>query len=166
MASNPNPTPAPAPGKQTPWLVITLFVLLFVVAAGAVVGGAWLYMSGQSDGLEVAETGPPQPPPEPVFVAVEPFTVNLHDDRGRILYVGISLKVAGEAVASRMQSHMPQVRNRILMTLTSQEADALMTQEGKKALAGTIRDAVSEPFDPAAKPLGVSDVLFTNFIVQ
>lgn len=165
MATNANTTPAPAAGKQTPWRAITLIALLLIVIAIAAVGGTWLYMSSQANTTETAEIEPP-PLPDPVYVAVEPFTVNLHDERGRILYIGVSLKVADDAVAGRLEQHMPQVRNRILMTLTSQEAETLMTSKGKQALAHTIRGAVSRPFNKRAEPLGVSDVLFTNFIVQ
>ncbi len=165
MANNTNPPQPSNTGTKTPWLLI---VLLLIGAAGTAVGGTYFYMSGSDPeaGIETAEKEPPPPPPEPVFVAVEPFTVNLQDARGRILYVGVSLKVADEAVASRLTGHMPQVRNRILMTLTSQEADTLTTLEGKQALAQTLRATVSEPFVAEAEPLKVSDVLFTNFIVQ
>ncbi len=165
MANNTTPPQTPNADTKTPWLLI---VLLLIATVGAAVGGTYFYMSGGEPeaGIETAETEPPPPPPKPVFVSVEPFTVNLNDNRGRILYVGVSLKVADEAAATRVSEHMPQVRNRILMTLTSQEADTLTTLEGKQALARTLRATVSEPFAADAEPLGVGEVLFTNFIVQ
>lgn len=158
-------TSAPGASKQTPWLLITLIVLMFILAAAGAVGGTWLYMSGRT---HVAQTHEEQAPPlpDPVYVAVEPFTVNLHDEHGRILYIGVSLKVADKDVAKLLKNRMPQVRNRILLTLTRQDADTLMTPRGKQALAAAIRKAVSRPFNRRANPLAVTDVLFTNFIVQ
>lgn len=167
MATN-NPNAAQGANQKTPWLLITLIVLIFLLATGAAIGGTWLFMSSgtSTDAADAVEQHEAKPLPEPVYVALDPFTVNLNGRRGRVLYVVLSLKVADDAIAERVTGHMPQVRNRILMVLTTQEADALMTQKGKRALAQNVRVAVSRPFNKDAGPLTIGSVLFTDFIVQ
>lgn len=146
-------------------LMVILIVLLLILIAGIAAGGAWLYMNGggQAASSHVAKS---TPLPDPVYVPVNAFTVNLSDSRGRVLYIEMSLRVQNKDAATRLQKHMPQVRNRILLVLTSQHADLLMTTQGKQMLAKKVQESVSKPFDSKADPIGVSEVLFTNFIVQ
>lgn len=162
MATDKN-TPAQGGSNKTLWLVIMALVL--VIVTGGAVGGTYMFMNDGSK-TEPSADEPPKPPAKPVFVAIEPFTANLQDPRGRILYVRISVKVDDPAQAARLQEHMPQVRNRILMTLTDAEADRLTTAEGKQALAENLQLAIAEPFVEDGEPIGLNSVLFTDFIVQ
>lgn len=153
----------PAAGNKTLWLVI--MALALVIVTGVAIGGTYLFMN--DGGKDVAEEQAQKaPPPKPVFVQIDPFTANLQDARGRILYVRIALKVDDEPQASRLTEHMPQVRNRILMILTDSQADQLTTADGKQMLANKLQVAIAEPFVADADPIGIQDVLFTDFIVQ
>lgn len=143
---------------RTP-LLVALIALVAVLLAGA--GGAFYFMHGGSGTAEAAE----QPPPEPTFVKVNPMTVNLSGD-SRVLYIGLSLDVANQATADRLTTHMPEVRNRMLLTLSDQSADRLTSANGKRAIAKTLRDTLRKPYRPGGKPAAINNVLFTDFIVQ
>ncbi|GAB3671527.1 flagellar basal body-associated protein FliL [Salinisphaera aquimarina] len=164
MIPNP-PTPPPCQaGKVSPPLLIAL-VLCVLIVSGAAVAGTYFLMRGQDK--TTAESKPVKEPlPDPVFVAVEPFTINLQDDSGRVLYVRMSLKVADDKTATYLNSYMPQVRNRILMTVSDQRADELVTSEGKQQLASMLRERIAQPLADGEDPIAVNDVLFTDFIVQ
>ena len=150
-------------GNKTLWLVI--MALALVIVTGAAIGGTYMFMKDDATGGE-AEHAKKAPLPKPVFLKIDPFTANLQDARGRILYIRIALKVDDEPQASRLTEHMPQVRNRILMILTDSQAEQLTTSEGKQMLANKLQVAIAEPFIDGEEPIGVQGVLFTDFIVQ
>jgi len=145
-------------------LIIAL-VLCVLIVSGAAVAATYFMMGGHDKNTAETEHAR-EPLPDPVFVAVAPFTINLQDDSGRVLYVRMSLKVADDKTAAYLTSYMPQVRNRILMTVSDQRADALVTSEGKQQLAATLRERIAQPLTADDDPIAVDDVLFTDFIVQ
>jgi flagellar FliL protein len=97
----------------------------------------------------------------------DPFVVNLADEGGaRYLRVGLSLVIDGdEAEAKELEEtkvKLLRIRSAVLELLTQQTADHVVTQEGKKALREEIEKAAKEVLDPVE----VTDVLFTEFVVQ
>ncbi len=145
-------------------LSLILMVLLLIAVASAAVAGTYFY-TRHAGSAAMAQTKP-EPLPKPTFVKLDPFTVNLAGDSGRVLYIGLSLEVAGKNTADRLKTRLPQIRDRILMTLTGQNAHTLTTVQGKKKLATTLREALRKPYVEHGQTLSVKRVLFTNFIVQ
>ncbi|WP_456267382.1 flagellar basal body-associated protein FliL [Kushneria sp. AK178] len=156
--------PAKAGNKKLLWVIVALLVILVGMACAA---GAWFFLKDDTAAAGTAqESVQSEPAPVPVFVELKPFTVNLNDGTGRILYVGITLKAEGEEAASTLKAQMPEVRNRILMVLTGQQGDQLTTSAGKQALARSLIGAFEQPFNGDTSSVAVSDALFTDFIVQ
>ncbi len=167
--------------------LLALLVLLLVVVAS--VAGTWYFMSryqqqqlqaaavqlgvGQSQAAGAAPTTfvpPPAQPavvPAPIFIPLEAFTVTLHDaDAERIMHVGLTLRVSDDQSRQRIERYMPEVRNRVLMILSSQTPQSVQTLDGKQAMAKTLQAAVNKPFSPLPDGQFVTDVLFTAFVVQ
>lgn len=148
--------------------VIVLAGIVVVLVAGA--AGTWLFMhrGAPATGGAAIAAAKAKPAGPPVFFKLDPFTVNLRasDDSGQLLYVGITVEVGDEATKSILEQHLPQVRNRMLMVLSGQDATTLVTSEGKQRLAASIHDAIVQPFDKAQPAIAVGNVLFTQFIVQ
>ncbi|RUR29187.1 flagellar basal body-associated protein FliL [Vreelandella nanhaiensis] len=148
--------------KKLLWIMIVLVLLSSAGAAAAI------YMVlDQRDGAE----GEPQKPLEretPVFTRIDPFTVNLADDRhgSRLLYTGITLRVGNEESKAIIEEHMPQVRSRLLILLSGKQASELTSTEGKELLAQSIISRLSVPLTENQPPLDLREVLFTEFIVQ
>lgn len=144
--------------------------LLLVVIVGATIGATMLIMSrpgaGPSALAGFASTEPP-PPPAPIFTELAPFTVTLYGEpRNRILYAGVTLRLADEASRKIIEDYMPEVRDRALKVLASQDMAQLQSADGQEILSDALRRALSRPFEP--QPVGprISDVLFTAFVVQ
>ncbi|MDO9151644.1 MAG: flagellar basal body-associated protein FliL [Methylotenera sp.] len=151
---------APASKKK---LIIIIAALVLVIGGG---GGAWFFMQQKSD-VKKVEVKKEEPIKAPVFLALDTFTVNLQPDPDeRFLQVDISLQVASPEVAEAIKLHMPSVKNRLLLLLTSKSAAEISTLEGKQDLSKEIIDEVSKPFPPNTKPQEVLDVFFTSFVVQ
>jgi len=95
----------------------------------------------------------------------EPFVVNLADTEGaRFLRVNLRLLVEG-AEAEGLQKDevtMLRVRSAILELLSAQKADRLVTPEGK----AEVKKAIAEQATPLLGDAKVTDVLFSEFVVQ
>ncbi|MCT8469785.1 flagellar basal body-associated protein FliL [Chromohalobacter canadensis] len=146
------------------WL-IGLLIVLFSVGSSI---GVYLLMDSRQEAPANEEPSEPEEAPAPIFVEIEPFTVNLQDDEysERLLYVGLSLKVGDDKTKEVLKQYMPEVRSRLLMLLSSQEAGALVKPEGKQRLANQILTLFDEPLAEPQPPLDVTGVLFSEFIVQ
>lgn len=140
----------PAPAEESPKAGKKSFVkiaLVALVAAGTAGGGAYWHFS-QKDG-EAAKAVKEEPPKPPVFHALETFTVNLQlVDTPQFLQTGITLKVVDAAVVEEIKLHMPVVRDRILMLMSSRKAVDLLTVEGKRQLGEDITASMNQILGP------------------
>jgi flagellar FliL protein len=162
MSQNSLPTAAT---KKRPILVI-LLVLIALGACGAA-GYSWWLMQ-HKNGQPAAEEKK-QPPPAPVFMPLDTFTVNLvtpDNNLDRVLYIGLTLRLPDEETRRRLNDFLPEVRSRLLMLLSRQEASQLANEQGKQQLVAQIKDVLSPPLVTGQPKQVVSDVLFTAFILR
>jgi len=151
------------PGNKKGSLFLILAILLVLGGLGG--GAAWYFtqLGAKSAGGAEEKAKPP------VFITLETFTVNLQGDGGsgsgeRYLQVGIDLKVADQAVVESVKLHMPEIRNGILLLLSSKSAEQISGLEGKQKLSMEIQGQVAKPL--AAMGKGVIGVYFTSFVIQ
>jgi flagellar FliL protein len=187
--------PAPHKGKKKLILIATATAL--VLAAG---GGAAAFMMKRSAQADLGDTedvaaaevaAAPESRPTPLFVPLDPFTVNLADrNADRYVQVGITLEVDSSRTGDQIKTYMPAIRNNILMAIADRTAADLQAREGKAQLAERVRREASRALgyavgaesvatDPerpavpgakrrvaAAPALPVKAVHFSNFIIQ
>ena len=145
-------------GKK--WLIIVGTLLLAVGGAGG-----WYFLGQQASGgpAKVKQ----EPPKPPIFVSLDTFTVNLQADPAeQFLQVDLTLQLADEAEANIVKQHMPEVRNRLLMLLTSKRGSEIATIEGKKKLSQEIAAQFKDAFAAGAKLQHAPGVFFTSFVIQ
>jgi len=158
--TNPAAAPAAAPAKKRRFLWIGLTIAVLMLGGG---GAGYYWMNSQ------AATAEPEPEThEPLHQAVIPFdsfVVNLADSGGsRFLRVSLSLVVDDEESAEALEDPVTKIRVRsaILELLAQQSAAPLITPEGKTAL----KQSIAEQSRKAAPEVQVSNVFFSEFIVQ
>ncbi|HCU54504.1 MAG TPA: flagellar basal body rod protein [Gammaproteobacteria bacterium] len=194
-------TAAPAPaseeaaapkGKKKLIIIIIAVVLLLVLVGG---GAAVFLMKKKAADAAAAEgegehaaavQNKPDPKHPPVFLPLDPFTVNLADrEVDRFAQIGITLEVKDAAASDQLKGFMPAIRNNVLMILAHKTSTELLTLEGKEKLAREILRAAVLPLgieletegqDPQQSPSNakkkssaenpVIRVHFSNFIVQ
>ncbi|HSH71456.1 MAG TPA: flagellar basal body-associated protein FliL [Methylophilaceae bacterium] len=165
MAQDPKPeesAEAPAPASKKKFIIIIAAVLILAAVGG---GAAWYFLGHKSPPKKEVKHEEPAKPP--VFVTLETFTVNLQPDPDeKFLQLDISLQVADAEVGEVLKVQMPAVRNRLLMLLTSKKPSEISNMEGKKKLSEEIVAEVKKPYAAGAKPLEVSGVFFTSFVIQ
>ena len=150
--------------KKLLWIMIVLVLL----SSGGAAAAIYMVMNTPDNGNgEATQEVAAQERQSPIFVEVEPFTVNLTDDRAsRLLYTGITLRVGNEESKVILEEHMPQVRSRLITVLSAMQASELTSSEGKEQLTQQIINQLNMPLAENQPPLDLREVLFTEFIVQ
>ena len=154
---------ASPPGKSKKKIFI-LFGALTLALAGLGGGGSYYYFFMKSK----SAPAPAQMKAEaPIFMPLEPFTVNLQPGgRNRFLHVAVTLKMLDAASQAQMTQYLPEVRSRVLSTLSNREAESLATPEDKTRLSGEIMQSLSQPFGPNIPQQKIASVMFITFMLQ
>lgn len=166
MAQEPEKNQAATkPKSKKKWIIISIVIVLLLLAAGGVAFYMWMQLQKQSSGHPkekevVVETAP-------VFVPLESFTINLqpYPDE-KYLQVSITLQVKDKKDEEDLKSHMPEVRNRIIMLLSNKQPGEITSIEGKNLLTSEIITTLKTPFTNSQNPQNISSVFFTSFIIQ
>lgn len=195
---------AAPPPKGKKKLIIIIAAALVVVLGGA--GAAVMMMKkGQADAEASAEAEDAQPAKKavakrdpkavPVFVPLDPFTVNLADrNADRYAQLAVTLELEDATLEPQLKIYMPAIRNNILLAIADRTAGELMARDGKEQLAQRIARETSRALGfevpteeelaeeaaaaddeeaprkkkrrKAAPDLPVRAVHFSNFIIQ
>lgn len=145
---------------------LILFILTGLLFAGAGIGGTWYFMKKQYEeagsGITVEKKLPT------TFIKIEPFTVNLQPEERKSSYlqVELSLKVNETEVITAIENSKPEIRNQILLLLSSKKPSEINTLEGKQKLNQDIIQAVRSKMESESLQNDILDALFTSFIIQ
>lgn len=123
------------PKKSSKKLLLgAVAALVLIIAAGA----GWYFTKGKDDAHHVEEVKV-APPKTPIFVALEPFTVNLQRETSdQYLQMGITMKIFEVDIETKIKANLPEIRSKILQLLTTKTATELLTAEGKTQLVREI----------------------------
>lgn len=121
-------------------LIIIAAAAVLVLAGGG--GAAWFLLRGKSDHAPEVKH---KPPAVPVFVTLEPFVVNMAGEVQHFMQVGIDLRVAEASVSDQIKQHLPEIRNGVLLLLSSKKVEDVASIEQKNYLRDEIRAAVNKP---------------------
>lgn len=151
------------------FLVLTPILLL----AGGGGGAAWYFMgdapatTAEGAATEAKPDAKLEAAKPPVFVALDPFTVNLaHETGEQFLQAALTVQVADQAQVDLIKLYMPLVRSRLLLLLSSKKASEISTVEGKKNLSAEVTTQLTMPFAANSEPQKISGVYFTAFVIQ
>jgi flagellar FliL protein len=94
---------------------------------------------------------------------VDPFIVNLADTPDvRYLKLTVKLELESPDASAELASRVPQLRDTILVLLTSKDAASIRTPQGKFQL----RDEITQRVNSLLPKPGVRAAYFTDFVVQ
>lgn len=120
-------------------LIIGLVVLL--LAGG---GATWFFVFKGKGEEAPQQQAKPQPPKPPVFVPLDPFTVNLSAEQNeQYLQVAATLKVLDPAAADAVKQYMPEVRHKTLVLLAAKKSSEISTSMGRERLAEEMRQTAN-----------------------
>ncbi|MDT8405981.1 MAG: flagellar basal body-associated FliL family protein [Methylococcales bacterium] len=158
------------PKKSKKMLMIGLVAGVLLLGGGA--AGFFLMQDDAADD-QVAEAeesvAAQEPDGELLYLAMmKPLVVNFSNDSyARLIQLGLSHQVRGEANIALLKKHEPMIRSNLLMLISKQSAQTLATREGKQVL----RDQIKQDINAAVAKIGgasnvVQDVFFTSFVMQ
>jgi flagellar FliL protein len=146
-------------GSAIKWIIIGAVVFL-VLAGGGFVG--WKKFSqpapkevSKEDAAVKVDVGP--------IMNLDPFIVNLAGTGGeRYLKVTLELELKDSLLIAEMEKRKPQVRDTLLLLLSSKTLDDIATFRGKTKL----RNEITSRLNALLTPDSVKKVYFTEFVVQ
>jgi len=148
--------------------LIAIVGVLVLLAAG----GGFFFLKGGAPAKGAVEATESESAPEDqgggkskggAIYELEPFIVNLADTGDlRYLKVSIKLELLKATYADRLTEHMPQIRDSILILLSSKDSKSIRTTEGKMELRDEIVQRVNGVFEENK----VSTAYFTDFVTQ
>lgn len=124
---------------------------------GQAEGGAEGQAGQEGEGAKKAEKGG-------AVVKLDPFIVNLADPTGkRYLKLSLAVDTTDEKTQQELEGRMPQIRDSILLLLTSKSYADISSVAGKIRL----RNEVLQIINRALKGVGdIHAVYFTEFVIQ
>ena len=98
----------------------------------------------------------------------KPFVVNVGDPGARLRYskVSVTLRVQGGGAADKVQNHQPWLRNELVFLLSGQPLDRVSSSQGQQSLQQEALDRLNRVLEEEEGEAMVTDVLFTEFVVQ
>lgn len=153
-------------GKKN--LIILVLGALLLGAGG--VGGTLYFLGilGGGSAEEGVETEEVVVAAEPIYFAFpQPFTVNFETPKGvRFLQVGLELMTHDQASLDALQVHMPVITNNIILLLSSQPYDTLISREGKDKVRADLLSTIQEVLKKYHGEPGIEEIYFTSFVMQ
>ncbi len=145
-------------GAGRKWMVVS--AVLVVLGVGGFFGYS-LYAARSSTPENQAEA---EQAPK-VNLPLRSFIVNLMDQNAmgkRYLKLTMAIQIDGEEHRAMVERHEPQIRDAVLLLLSSQACDDLSTMGGKLKLKQSLLTRINALLEEPR----VSGIFFTEFVVQ
>lgn len=162
--------------KKSPLMLIVI-ILLVVILLGGAAAGYFLFIAPK-DGDTASQRQVVQQPvqksypvaPQGAFAGpmgpikpLDTFIVNLTDASGtRYLKVTAQLELSSEMLTTEIDTKMPQIRDGVLLLLSSKSFDDISTVAGKRTLKREIINGVNRCLSTGQ----ILRVYFSEFVVQ
>ena len=158
--------------------VVGLFLMLLATQLAAPILGCKLLNSMTPNCpapevvVEEAEKAAAESKGPPLYLPMDPPLVASIEDKGsiRFLQVTIELMSRDEHVVANLKTHMPVIRNNLLMLLGGQAIPALTNREEKEKLRqqalAEVQKIMKDNPSEEEHPGKVEDLYFTSFVVQ
>jgi len=153
---------------------ILLLVILPLFLLSGTVGG--LYFSGVLGGGEhddSEETLDDEEEEEDLigpatYIKVDPaFVVNfVGTDKARFLQITLEIMTRQPEMTAIVESHMPIIRNNLVLLFSSQTYDELSTLDGKEALRESALESIQEILEEETGDPVIEAVYFTSLVMQ
>ncbi len=158
-------------GKSNTLLLIILIVLLLVVGGG---GAAFFLLGGDDKEGGNEEAAGSEHPAEKIeakevhYLKFEKeFVVNL-EDNSKVNFMQVEIQIMAHSMEplNLVEHHMPVIRNKLMLILSSQKYEEVNTREGKEKLREEIKEAIQEILHEESPNANIEAVYFTSLIMQ
>jgi flagellar FliL protein len=158
----------PESTKKPPMKLMIIALAMLVLVGGGFAGWTMIKESptepsqGGGPTAEKAPENAVEPEVGQMF-QLDPFVVNLSDPGGkRYLKARIELEYNGQEVETEITARLPQLRDAILLHLSSKMLDEVQSVDGKVEL----RNALIKRINQVLTSGKVKNLYFTQFVIQ
>ncbi len=162
----------PMSGKTKMIILIVVGLLVLAASIGGTLFALGFFDSNEVE-LEEVEGDAAEPvidnkPKPAMYFPIKPAFVVNFPSRGRQRYLQAEVTVLTREmeVFNAMQTHMPLIKNRLVMLFGGEVYDELQTDEGKELLRQKALEALQQVMQEEIGKPGIEEVLFTNFVMQ
>ena len=151
------------PSRKFPLKWILIGVAVLVLAGGGYVG--WTMVKTDPEAVADPSASNQKAPEMEVgqTFSMDPFVVNLNEAGGkRYLKSKIELEYMTEEVRKELESRLPQMRDVILLHLSSKTLDEIQSIDGKVEL----KNALIKRINQVLKQGKIRNLYFTQFVIQ
>jgi flagellar protein FliL len=145
--------------KKSKLKLIIIAVAVLLIGAGGIYGYS-KYNKGKKETAETIKTDKVS-----IVCPLNSFVVNLLDKQGvgkRYLKVTMQLEVGKEEEKLLIENHNPQIRDTVLLLLSSQSLKEINTMEGKLELKQALLSRMNQILGDGV----IRRIYFTEFVVQ
>lgn len=167
-------------GKKSGGMMKIILLVNGVLLIIGIAVGVTMFMLGddkpaQSADTEVLEDGEAggeaaadKPKGKPIYVPLHPaFVVNFENqEQVSFLQVDIQIMTYDPSVEGALKSHMPAVRNELLLLLGGKQYHEINTREGKRALSQEAIIVMQDVLKSVGEPNSIEALYFTSFVMQ
>jgi len=153
--------------KGSPLKLILIGIIVLVLAGAGYV--AWqLFLAPKADdmgaeAIPAVDHGADLEDAMSETYAMETFVVNLNDPGGkRYLKTNIELEYVSEALGEELARRLPQLRDLILLLLSSKSLDDIQSVDGKIALRRELIQRINQTLTSGK----IRNLYFTQFVIQ
>lgn len=171
---------APKSKKMMIIIIIAVVLLLIVGIAGGLFATGFFDDEEQShteqttDGEDGAGTGTKdkesaeEQSTEFLYWALEPaFVLNFEGkSKARYMQIGLELVTTNNKAYVGIKKHMPVIRSEIVLLLSGQKYEEMVTPEGKEQLRAEIIEVINAILQERKIKSSITNIYFTSFVMQ
>ena len=164
---------APKSSKKMLIIIIIGVVLVIIVA---VLGT--LFLTGtfdeKSEQTEISQNTESDDASEPEDLAElsywplePPFVLNFEGkNKARYMQIGLEVSVNNEKAFAAVKKHIPVIRNEIVLLLSGQKYEEMVTPDGKEQLRAELIETINNILKQHRVKDGIDNIYFTSFVMQ
>jgi len=103
-----------------------------------------------------------------LYWPLEPaFVLNFEGkSKARFMQIGLEAAMTNEKTYAAVKKHLPVIRNEIVLLLSGQKYEEMVTPEGKEQLRSEIIEVINTILKQRKSKKGIKNVYFTSFVMQ
>lgn len=154
----------PGAKKGGSFKLIIFLALGLLVGAGVAAAVAFFLLGQERDPF--AASDPSRIPL--IYMPLSPAFIGNVEGGGRVRFFQVELVVAArdQRALDAVEQHMPVIRNNLLMLMSSQPLDRVMSHEGREAVRGEMLIVIQDVLRERIGRPGVDELYFTSFVFQ
>lgn len=96
-----------------------------------------------------------------------PFVLNFEGkSKARYMQIGLEVATTNDKAHAAVKKHLPVIRNEIVLLLSGQKYEEMVTPEGKEQLRAELIETINNILQKHKVKKGIDNIYFTSFVMQ